>query len=220
MLAILGLNYKESSIDLDTEIEKVEDEINDLNFKFMNNTQKKYNAKNLCKPSDKYDYMGGVEKVRTEIIKGNIFQGVLSRKIYVETKISALEAYGRLRSFNPSPYMFYLDYDEFQLFGSSPEVHVKVSGRKILLRPIAGTRRRGKTEAEDADLEKEVLSDEKELAEHLMLVDLARNDVGRVSTTGSVEVTKLMSVEKFSHAVQKDQSQTPCQQGSVVDRLR
>ncbi len=96
----------------------------------------------------------------------------------------AIEAYRALRSFNPSPYMFYLDFEDFQLFGASPEVHVKAKDGRAMIRPLAGTRRRGATPEEDTALEKELLADEKERAEHLMLVDLARNDLGRVCAAG------------------------------------
>jgi anthranilate synthase component 1 len=126
---------------------------------------------------------------------------VLSRRLNVRSSLPALEAYRSLRSLNPSPYLFYLDFDRFQLFGASPEVHVKVKGGKLTMRPIAGTRRRGGSEEEERALEKELLRDEKERAEHLMLVDLARNDLGRVAAPGSVRVTESMAVEKYSHVM-------------------
>jgi anthranilate synthase component 1 len=102
---------------------------------------------------------------------------------------------------NPSPYMVYMDFGGFQLFGASPEVHVKARDGKAIIRPLAGTRRRGGSAAEDATLEKELLADPKERAEHLMLVDLARNDLGRVCAPGSVEVTQFMEVERYSHVM-------------------
>jgi anthranilate synthase component 1 len=113
----------------------------------------------------------------------------------------AIEAYRSLRMGNPSPYMFYLDFEDFQLFGASPEVHVKARDGRAVIRPLAGTRRRGGNAAEDAALEKELLADPKERAEHLMLVDLARNDLGRVCAPGSVEVSELMEVERYSHVM-------------------
>ena len=113
----------------------------------------------------------------------------------------AIEAYRALRTGNPSPYMFYLDFGEFQLFGASPEVHVKVRDGTAAIRPLAGTRRRGADAAEDARREQELLSDPKERAEHLMLVDLARNDLGRVCAPGTVTVTQLMEVERYSHVM-------------------
>jgi anthranilate synthase component 1 len=126
---------------------------------------------------------------------------VLARRLTVRTGLPALDAYRSLRSFNPSPYLFYLDFDRFQLLGASPEVHVKVKKGKVTIRPLAGTRRRGASEAEEGRLEKELLTDEKERAEHLMLVDLARNDLGRVCSPGSVRVTESMAIEKYSHVM-------------------
>jgi len=200
-IILLGLNYKEHEIDLDKEIKTVEDRINDLNFNFMSPQKNQYKAENITGDKDKESYLKGVEKVKEEIIKGNLLQGVISRRVYLKTDMPSLEAYKHLRSFNPSPYMFFLDFEDFQLFGSSPEVHVKVKGSKVIIRPIAGTRKRGKTEAEDNALEKDLLSDEKELAEHLMLVDLARNDIGRICVPGSIHVTEKMVIEKYSHVI-------------------
>jgi len=151
--------------------------------------------------NDREAFYGCVEAVRQQIIKGNLLQGVLSRRVVLKTPMPAIEAYRTLRRINPSPYMFFLDFQDFQLFGSSPEVHVKVKDRKALIRPLAGTRRRGVTPEEDRELEKELLADEKERAEHLMLVDLARNDLGRVCDPGTVEVPEFMEVERYSHVM-------------------
>jgi len=112
-----------------------------------------------------------------------------------------LSFYRLLRSKNPSPYLFLLDYEDFSICGSSPEVMVKLTDEEILLRPIAGTRKRGKTHARDKELEEEMLNDPKERAEHLMLVDLGRNDVGRVAQSGTVKVTDMMRVERYSHVM-------------------
>ena len=139
--------------------------------------------------------------MKEEIVKGNLLQGVLSRRVQVRTDMPAIEAYRSLRTLNPSPYMFYLDFEDFQLFGASPEVHVKARDGRATIRPLAGTRRRGASPQQDAALEKELLADEKERAEHLMLVDLARNDLGRVCAPGSVQVTELMEVERYSHVM-------------------
>ena len=167
----------------------------------MNPPNKEYKAKIIPVPGDKEKYMDGVRKIKEEIVKGNLIQGVLSRRVNVETDLPAIEAYRNLRSMNPSPYLFLLNFDSFQLFGSSPEVHVKVKNKRVEIRPIAGTRKRGKDEEEEIALQKDLLSDEKELAEHLMLVDLARNDIGRVCVPGSVEVTENMIIEKYSHVI-------------------
>jgi len=132
---------------------------------------------------------------------GNLIQAVLSRRVAVETDQSSFESYRRLRSINPSLYMFHIDFGDFQLFGASPEVHVKLKERRITVKPLAGTRPRSSDPAVDAAREKELLADEKEVAEHMMLVDLARNDLGRVAKAGSVRVTELMKVERYSHVM-------------------
>ena len=135
------------------------------------------------------------------IRSGDVFQILLANRYTQKGQIDPLSFYRLLRSKNPSPYLFLLDYEEFSICGSSPEVMVRLSDSKILLRPIAGTRKRGKTAARDRELELEMLNDPKECAEHLMLIDLGRNDVGRVAKTGTVEVTDMMRVEKYSHVM-------------------
>jgi anthranilate synthase component 1 len=137
-----------------------------------------------------------------EMIKsGDIFQILLSNRYTQKGEIDPLSFYRLLRSKNPSPYLFLLDYEDFSICGSSPEVMVKLTDEEILLRPIAGTRKRGKTHARDKELEEEMLNDPKERAEHLMLVDLGRNDVGRVAQSGTVKVTDMMRVERYSHVM-------------------
>ena len=137
-----------------------------------------------------------------EYIKaGDIIQVVLAQRFQTHTKATAQDVYRALRSINPSPYMFLLDFGDYQLVGASPEVHVRCEDGKVEIRPIAGTRWRGKTPEEDAALEKELLADEKERAEHLMLVDLARNDIGRVCDFGSVHVPEFMVIERYSHVM-------------------
>jgi len=125
----------------------------------------------------------------------------LAQRIQTPLKSSALDVYRALRSINPSPYMFLLDFGDFQLVGASPEVHVRCEDGNVEIRPIAGTRWRGKTPEEDERLAKDLLADEKERAEHLMLVDLARNDIGRVCDFGSVRVPEFMVIEKYSHVM-------------------
>lgn len=132
---------------------------------------------------------------------GDIFQIVLSQRFSREFTKTPLDLYRALRTVNPSPYMFLLETGDFALVGASPEVHVRLTGRKVEIRPIAGTRPRGKNVAEDIALEKELLADEKEKAEHLMLVDLARNDIGRVCAYGSVKVPEFMIIERYSHVM-------------------
>ncbi|MDP8255848.1 MAG: anthranilate synthase component I [Candidatus Alcyoniella australis] len=146
-------------------------------------------------------YMAAVERCKEYIRAGDILQVVLSQRFSTEFAGDPFDLYRRLRMVNPSPYMFYLDLDGMQLVGSSPETHVKVVGRKATVRPIAGTRKRGKTAGEDRELAIDLLSDEKEGAEHIMLVDLGRNDLGRICQPGTVEVTQLRKVEHYSHVM-------------------
>ncbi|MBM3309050.1 MAG: anthranilate synthase component I [Candidatus Altiarchaeales archaeon] len=135
-----------------------------------------------------------------EYIKaGDIFQVVLSQRLSAECSENPLEVYRRLKKINPSPYMYYLDFDGRKIVGSSPEMLARVEGRNVVTYPIAGTRSRGKTVREDKKLEEEMLADEKEKAEHIMLVDLGRNDIGRIAEHGTVKVKKFMTVEKYSH---------------------
>ena len=137
-----------------------------------------------------------------EMIKsGDVFQILMSNRYTQYAKIDPLSFYRTLRSQNPSPYMFLLEFEDFTIAGSSPEVMVGLHNRHILLRPIAGTRRRGATPERDRELAEEMLNDEKECAEHLMLIDLGRNDVGRVAKTGTVKVTEMMRVERYSHVM-------------------
>ncbi len=138
-----------------------------------------------------------VLKAKEYIAQGDVIQVVLSQRFSRAFKGNAEDIYRVLRFLNPSPYMFYLDFGSFQVVGSSPEVLVRLEEGKVLTRPIAGTRRRGNTEEEDRALERELLADEKERAEHLMLVDLGRNDLGRVCKPGTVKVTAFMRVERF-----------------------
>jgi len=149
----------------------------------------------------KEDYMKVVEKAKEYIRAGDIIQVVPSQRFSTEVQCEPFDIYRALRSINPSPYLFYLKMNDMVLMGSSPEVMVRLEGRRIELRPIAGTRKRGKTREEDLALEKDLLADEKEKAEHIMLVDLGRNDVGRVSEIGSVKVNELMTVERYSHVM-------------------
>ena len=146
-------------------------------------------------------YCHMVEKAQEYIAAGDIFQVVLSQRLAVPFRLPPFSLYRSLRRLNPSPFLFYLDFGGFQLVGSSPEILVRLRDDKITIRPIAGTRRRGKTAAEDEELAADLLADPKELAEHLMLLDLGRNDVGRVAAIGSVGVTKKMAVEYYSHVM-------------------
>ena len=142
-----------------------------------------------------------VEKAKEYIYEGDIFQVVLSNRIEADISGSLFDTYRVLRTTNPSPYMFYFSSDDIEIAGASPETLVKLNDNRLYTFPLAGTRPRGKTDEEDHELEHDLLSDEKELAEHNMLVDLGRNDIGRIAEIGSVKVEKYLSVERFSHVM-------------------
>jgi anthranilate synthase component 1 len=147
----------------------------------------------------KESFKKSVERVKEHIAAGDIFQGVISRRIECTIDHDAFAIYAALREINPSPYMYYLDFGNEKVIGASPEMLVRVENRRVTTVPIAGTRPRGRDNAEDEYLGRDLLADPKERAEHTMLVDLARNDVGRVSRFGSVDVSEFMGIEKFSH---------------------
>lgn len=142
-----------------------------------------------------------VEKAKEYIKNGDIFQVVLSQRFTVDTNVNPLNVYRALRLINPSPYMYYLNFGDYQIVGASPEMLVRVENGTVQTGPIAGTRWRGKTLGEDLQLEQDLLNDKKETAEHTMLVDLGRNDIGRVSEFGTVKVTRFKYVERFSHVM-------------------
>ena len=161
-------------------------------------------------PANDLDFVSGfsqqgfktaVERARDYIAQGDAMQVVLSQRLSAPFNGEPLDVYRHLRRLNPSPHMYYLDMGDFQIVGSSPEILVRQEEQQVTLRPIAGTRPRGATEAEDLALEQELLSDPKELAEHLMLIDLGRNDVGRIAKTGTVELTDKMIIERYSHVM-------------------
>jgi anthranilate synthase component 1 len=151
--------------------------------------------------STREEYMSWVETAKEYIRAGDCFQIVVSQRFETDTAADPLDVYRALRTSNPSPYMYLLRFDDLDVVGSSPEALVKVEGRRALMHPIAGTRPRGATPEEDAEFAAELLSDPKERAEHVMLVDLGRNDLGRVAAAGTVEVVDLMAVERFSHVM-------------------
>ncbi|WP_456465758.1 anthranilate synthase component I [Persephonella sp.] len=165
-----------------------------IDLKSVNTTEWHSNFK-------KEDFLKAVEKSKHYIQEGDIIQVVISQRFHKKLKTDPINVYRAVRSINPSPYLFYLDFRDIKLIGSSPEILVSVKDGRILTKPIAGTRPRGKTKEEDEKLAKELLSDEKERAEHLMLVDLARNDVGKVAKSGTVKVDRFMYIEHYSHVM-------------------
>lgn len=156
----------------------------------------------IIKKSDTLqEYGEKVEKIRRYIKEGDIFQTVLSQRWTIKTERDGYDMYKELRVLNPSPYLYYFNFGEFEIIGSSPEMLVKQEGNRVFTCPIAGTRRRGKDAEEDELLKADLLSDEKERAEHVMLVDLARNDMGRISEFGTVKLTQFMHVQNYSHVM-------------------
>ncbi len=149
----------------------------------------------------KEDFLSAVERSKEYVMSGDIVQVVLSQRFERSSQVDPFTIYRALRVINPSPYMYYLDTGDAQLVGSSPEILVRMENGRIVLRPIAGTRRRGESDTADRALEEDLKKDPKEIAEHIMLVDLGRNDVGRVARTGTVKVTDLMAVERYSHVM-------------------
>jgi len=147
------------------------------------------------------DYEAVVTRIKQYITEGEAIQVVPSQRLFRPTSADPFDIYRALRTINPSPYMFFLDFADFHIIGASPEILVRVEDGTVATRPLAGTRRRGQSPAEDAALEQELRHDEKERAEHIMLVDLGRNDIGRVSEPGTVEVSDLMEVERYSHVM-------------------
>jgi len=150
---------------------------------------------------ERAEFEKAVEKCKEYIKAGDIFQVVLSQRLQAQTRARLFDVYRTLRVVNPSPFMFYLKAGSMCLVGSSPEIMVRVEEDRVTIRPLAGTRRRGQTEEEDDRLAKELLADPKERAEHIMLVDLGRNDVGRVVRYGTVELADVMTIERYSHVM-------------------
>ena len=183
-------------------------EIKKLNLIIKNeqSKNKKINKKNTFNKNfkpliTKKSYLSQVNHIKKEIIKGEIFQAVLSQRFENDYNIDPFNFYRALRSINPSPYLVYLNFKDYQIICSSPETMIKINDGLVTLRPIAGTRKRGKTSKEDDAYKNDLLKDKKELAEHLMLVDLGRNDVGTISEIGSVKVTEKNIVEYYSHVM-------------------
>ena len=204
--AVVAPNASER--DLRTEYDKALAELDDLLERLRKSSQVASIAPDFAAQApegkssfSRPDFEAGVERIKEYIRAGDCFQALISRRIDVPADFAALDLYRALRAINPSPYMYHLVLDGLEIVGSSPELLVRVSDGRITLRPIAGTRPRGPTADDDARLSAELLADEKERAEHVMLVDLGRNDVGRVAKYGTVKVTELMKVEKYSHVL-------------------
>lgn len=163
-----------------------------------------------------------VDRIKDYIREGDVMQVVLSQRMSILFEGEPLNLYRALRSLNPSPYMYYMHLDDFHIVSSSPEILARLDNGAVTVRPLAGTRRRGRTETEDLQLEAELLADPKEIAEHLMLIDLGRNDIGRICKVGSVEVSEMMTVERYAHVmhIASNVSGAIVEDGSAMDLLR
>ncbi len=202
VIHIFALNYDEHEIDLAGAVADIRKRLHDLDFSYLEPPADAFESEVVSdEKAQKERFVSGVRAIKDHITRGNLLQAVMSRRLVLESTENALEGYRRLRSKSPSPYLFYLDFGAYQIIGASPESLVRVRDSVASIRPIAGTRRRGQTPEEDAALKAELLADPKERAEHLMLVDLARNDLGRVCVPGSVRLTRNMEVELFSHVM-------------------
>ena len=199
---IFGLNYNEHQIDLNAAMERLIKRMNDMDFSYVEEENESFEYKMITDmEKSKAEYVEKVNTLKKHIVAGDIIQAVPSRRVQIECKAEALQVYGKLRKVNPSPYLFYIDFGDFQFTGASPESLVRVRKGKATIHPIAGTIHRGANDAEDKALMEELHSNPKEQAEHLMLVDLARNDLGRVCNSGSVTVPQYMECELFSHVI-------------------
>jgi len=188
-----------------TGIERLEKTLNTLQnttFNYSSRPIDESPSAKLINEISKDEFLAMIEKAKNYIRQGDIFQVVPSQRWTKNFPHPPISLYRALRRTNPSPYMFYFNFGEFQVIGASPEILVKVAGKEITIRPLAGTRPRGHTPEEDRVLAEDLLADEKEIAEHLMLLDLGRNDVGRVSKIGTVNPTEQFQIERYSHVMQ------------------
>ena len=203
---ILVYSHKNHQITLVSTLKEFESKFQSIHDDLKGSYTYKHRVYNVG--SDKGSFAHSKEKFfkmiddSKEMIKsGDVFQILMTNRFTRNIKVDPFSFYRILRTKNPSPYMFLMEYEEFNIVGSSPEVMVRLSDGELLLRPIAGTRKRGETKEKDRELELELLADPKELAEHLMLIDLGRNDIGRVAKTGTVKVQDMMHIERFSHVM-------------------
>ena len=178
-------------------------------------SSKKIIDPNISYHFKKEDFISSVDKIKKLIKDGDVMQVVLSQRMSMDFKGDPINFYRELRELNPSPYMYYLNMGDYYIVGSSPEILVRLEDEQITVRPIAGTRPRGKTESQDSVLEKELKNDPKELSEHLMLIDLGRNDAGKVSKIGTIKLTDKMIIEKYSHVMHMVSNVT----GNISDEL-
>ena len=199
----MHLNGKDPSKEFDNAVEKIDSIIlrlrqpHDIDSSVPGATVSEFTSSF----EQRSDFEDAVRRAKEYIKAGDVFQVVLSQRFERKSNVRPLDVYRALRVVNPSPYMYYMDIGDAQIAGSSPEILVRLEGDNVTLRPIAGTRPRGATDEEDEALWQDLISDEKEVAEHIMLVDLGRNDVGRVSEVGSVSLSEFMIPERYSHVM-------------------
>jgi len=199
---ITHINPDESTYeDALSKLNVIEDNIK-KSFHYLSNPSPEIKTDDFVSSFGKNNFMKTVEDIQRYIIAGDVMQVVPSQRLSCPFKAEPIDLYRKLRILNPSPYMYFLNLDDVTIVGSSPEILTRVDNNNIaIIRPIAGTRSRGKTTEEDQKLEQDLLSDEKEVAEHLMLIDLGRNDLGRIAKTGTVNLTDKMFVERYSHVM-------------------
>ncbi len=194
-------NLEELYQGAEKKLKTIKEEILNNNFSIKNDDSGKKNKFKYSSNETEESFGNKVLKAKEYIKNGDIFQVVLSQRLEIQTNVNPFRAYRALRSINPSPYMYYIDFGEYQIVGSSPELLVKVNEDTVETCPIAGTRPRGKNEEEDNHYAEELINNEKELAEHLMLVDLSRNDIGKISEFETVKLTQFMDVQRYSHVM-------------------
>lgn len=203
---ILVYSHKNHQVTLVSTLKEYEEKFQEIHDNLKGSYTYKHRVRNIGSDKgsfahSKETFFEMIEKSKEMIKSGDVFQILMTNRFTRNIKVDPFSFYRILRTKNPSPYMFLMEYEDFNLVGSSPEVMVRLTDGELLLRPIAGTRKRGATKKRDKELEIELLDDPKELAEHLMLIDLGRNDVSRVAKTGSVKVEDMMHIEKFSHVM-------------------
>ena len=202
---IVNLYSDEKINNLEKKFKEIKNQIEEMvflsNYKVRNIENKTIKSSKIISNISKKKFINNVKKAKNYIKIGDIFQVVLSQRFETKLTKKPLEIYKKLRKTNPSPFMYFFNFNDFQIIGASPEILVRLRNNKITIRPIAGTRPRGKNKREDLFYEKNLLKDKKELSEHLMLLDLGRNDTGKVSKTNTVRVTESFKIERYSHVM-------------------
>ena len=199
---IILINSKEGIASANQRLDKLEEKLREpLGYQDFNKPEKSISESDFISGFGEEDFKKSVLKAKKYIEDGDIMQVVCSQRMSIPFTADPVALYRSIRQLNPSPYMYYLNLDDFHIVGSSPEILARLEDNKVTVRPIAGTRRRGKDNKDDMVMEEEMVNDPKEIAEHLMLIDLGRNDVGKIAKPGSVEVTEKFGVERYSHVM-------------------